>query len=180
MQAHLLHRHGARYPTTDAGPAVLAKRLAAAKTLRATGDLSFLNSWTCSARSSSPSRTPLRSCTCRSARRRDPYAFRTRAVVCTGNCVSRQVRPTAQPVAEARLPHRVAGSHAQERAQLCGRFLWECVVPLVPADRGADRAFNAVPYEDQYHQLITIEWPGQNNTLAPYSPPFSASFLDFR
>ena len=46
-QVHLLHRHGARYPTTGAGPAVLAKRLASAKNLKATGDLSFLNSWAC-------------------------------------------------------------------------------------------------------------------------------------
>ncbi|KAL8283149.1 hypothetical protein RQP46_005927 [Phenoliferia psychrophenolica] len=28
--------------------------------------------------------------------------------------------------------------------------------------------FWGIPYEDQYHQLITIEWPGHNNTLSPY------------
>lgn len=27
---------------------------------------------------------------------------------------------------------------------------------------------HAVPFEQQYHQLVTIEWPGFNNTLAPY------------
>ncbi|KAI5475288.1 phytase [Pseudohyphozyma bogoriensis] len=28
--------------------------------------------------------------------------------------------------------------------------------------------FFGIPYEDQYHQLITVEWPGFNNTLSPY------------
>lgn len=28
--------------------------------------------------------------------------------------------------------------------------------------------FFGIPFEDQYHQLITVEWPGYNNTLAPY------------
>lgn len=29
--------------------------------------------------------------------------------------------------------------------------------------------FFGIPYEEQYHQLITIEAPGFNNTLSPYS-----------
>ncbi|GAA6017029.1 hypothetical protein JCM11491_006134 [Sporobolomyces phaffii] len=28
--------------------------------------------------------------------------------------------------------------------------------------------FFGFPFEEQYHQLVTIEWPGFNNTLAPY------------
>lgn len=29
--------------------------------------------------------------------------------------------------------------------------------------------FFGIPYEEQYHQLITLEWPHYNNTLSPYS-----------
>ncbi|KAK4699178.1 hypothetical protein P7C70_g7086, partial [Phenoliferia sp. Uapishka_3] len=44
--------------------------------------------------------------------------------------------------------------------------------------------FFGIPYEEQYHQLITLEWPGLNNTLSPYSqffrspprPPLTHSF----
>jgi hypothetical protein len=48
-QAILLHRHGARYPTSDASPAVFAAAVNAAAsngTFSATGPLSFLNTWT--------------------------------------------------------------------------------------------------------------------------------------
>jgi len=48
-QVHLLHRHGARYPTSDAAPAKFAAHInAVASTgqLSASGALSFLNTWT--------------------------------------------------------------------------------------------------------------------------------------
>ncbi|KAJ7048716.1 phosphoglycerate mutase-like protein [Mycena amicta] len=48
-QVHLLHRHGARYPTTGEGPAQLAAALnavAATGKLSASGPLEFLNTWT--------------------------------------------------------------------------------------------------------------------------------------
>ncbi|KAJ7486978.1 phosphoglycerate mutase-like protein [Mycena latifolia] len=49
QQVHLLHRHGARYPTSVSPPATFAGQLhAAASTgkLRASGPLAFLNTWT--------------------------------------------------------------------------------------------------------------------------------------
>ena len=49
VQAHLLHRHGARYPThgSDKGPGRFGARLAKANgTFQASGDLAFLGNWT--------------------------------------------------------------------------------------------------------------------------------------
>jgi hypothetical protein len=44
---YMLSRHGSRYPTTGSGaPTFAAKLKNATKTLNATGQLSFLNSWT--------------------------------------------------------------------------------------------------------------------------------------
>ncbi|KAF7968230.1 hypothetical protein HWV62_31613 [Athelia sp. TMB] len=48
-QVHLLHRHGARYPTSGAGPATFAAKLqsiANSTGFSASGPLEFLNTWT--------------------------------------------------------------------------------------------------------------------------------------
>jgi hypothetical protein len=47
-QVHLLYRHGARYPTTDAAPAQFAQKVANAtkQGFEVHGDLSFLADWT--------------------------------------------------------------------------------------------------------------------------------------
>lgn len=46
-QAHLLHRHGARYPTTGAAPAQFAAALQnATSTVNVTGPLEFLSTYT--------------------------------------------------------------------------------------------------------------------------------------
>jgi hypothetical protein len=48
-QVHLLHRHGARYPTSGSAPAAFAAALHAVATgpgFRASGPLHFLNTWT--------------------------------------------------------------------------------------------------------------------------------------
>lgn len=46
-QVHMLHRHGSRYPTTDAGVQKFGEALT--KSIKAgakfTGELSFLNNW---------------------------------------------------------------------------------------------------------------------------------------
>ncbi|MBW0526827.1 hypothetical protein O181_066542 [Austropuccinia psidii MF-1] len=44
-QVHLLHRHGARYPTKSNGPIQFSQNLKAAKGYKASGDLDFLNDW---------------------------------------------------------------------------------------------------------------------------------------
>jgi hypothetical protein len=49
VQVHLIHRHGARYPTSGALPAVFAAKLHAAAIssgFSASGPLKFLNTWT--------------------------------------------------------------------------------------------------------------------------------------
>jgi hypothetical protein len=49
-QVHLVHRHGARYPTSGSPPAAFAAKLhnatVAGTGFTATGDLEFLNTWT--------------------------------------------------------------------------------------------------------------------------------------
>ena len=48
-QVHILHRHGARYPTSGAAPAAFAAKINAAATssgFSASGPLKFLNTWT--------------------------------------------------------------------------------------------------------------------------------------
>jgi hypothetical protein len=48
-QVHLLHRHGARYPTSGSAPASFAATVHAAAangSFSAKGPLSFLNTWT--------------------------------------------------------------------------------------------------------------------------------------
>ncbi|KAH7028624.1 histidine phosphatase superfamily [Macrophomina phaseolina] len=46
-QVHVLHRHGARYPTSSDGSITLAQKIVnATGTFNATGDLAFLNGWT--------------------------------------------------------------------------------------------------------------------------------------
>ena len=49
-QVHLVHRHGARYPTGGSPPAAFAGKLhnatVAGTGFTATGDLAFLNTWT--------------------------------------------------------------------------------------------------------------------------------------
>ncbi|KAH9898095.1 phosphoglycerate mutase-like protein [Cubamyces lactineus] len=49
-QVHLLHRHGARYPTSGSGPSEFSAKLHAAATSKngfsASGPLEFLNTWT--------------------------------------------------------------------------------------------------------------------------------------
>lgn len=49
VQVHLVHRHGARYPTSDALPAIFAANLHATAIttgFSASGPLEFLNTWT--------------------------------------------------------------------------------------------------------------------------------------
>lgn len=49
-QVHLVHRHGARYPTSGSSPAAFAAKLQntvlSGSGFTAKGDLEFLNSWT--------------------------------------------------------------------------------------------------------------------------------------
>jgi hypothetical protein len=50
VQAHLIHRHGARYPTTGTGPAIFAAKVHETANspsgFDASGDLKFLQNWT--------------------------------------------------------------------------------------------------------------------------------------
>ncbi|GAA5863691.1 hypothetical protein JCM8547_003694 [Rhodosporidiobolus lusitaniae] len=130
-QVQLLHRHGARYPTTGAGTEAFAKNVVGASGFKASGNLSFLNGW--------------------------EYKL-------GGEILS--------PFGRAQLfnlgaSFRVKYGHLLEP----GRkpvFRTESQDRMLKSALNFAAGFWGIPFEDQYHQLITIEWPGFNNTLAPY------------
>lgn len=67
---------------------------------------------------------------------------------------------------------RKLNTSTHQCSQFCCRILWQFVVFFLGTTWGETDLpvfLPTVPYEDQYHQLITIEAPGFNNTLAPYS-----------
>ncbi|KAF4623104.1 hypothetical protein D9613_002089 [Agrocybe pediades] len=135
-QVHLLHRHGARYPTSDGGTASFAARLHAAATgsgFSASGDLSFLNTWT----------------------------YKLGAEILT-------------PFGRSQLFNLGIGFR-MKYGELLKDFKDLPVFRTTSEARMLDSAlhfsagfFGVQSYQQEYHQLITIENDGQNNTLSPY------------
>ncbi|KAH9486630.1 3-phytase A [Psilocybe cubensis] len=136
VQAHLLHRHGARYPTSGSGPANFAAKVHAAATgagFSATGALSFLNTWT----------------------------YKLGAELLT-------------PFGRSQLFNLGVGFRVKY-GELLKDFKDLPVFRTTSEARMVDSAvhfaagfFGVQTYQQEYHQLITIENDGQNNTLAPY------------
>ncbi|PPQ67076.1 hypothetical protein CVT25_005677 [Psilocybe cyanescens] len=136
IQAHLLHRHGARYPTTGSGPANFAAKVHAAATgggFLATGALSFLNTWT--------------------------YKLGAE---------------TLTPFGRSQLFNLGIGFRVKY-GELLKEFKDLPVFRTTSEARMVDSAlhfaagfFGVQSYQQEYHQLITVETDGQNNTLAPY------------
>jgi len=135
-QVHLLHRHGARYPTTGAAPSVFATALnAAAATgkLSASGPLAFLNTW----------------------------EYKLGAEILT-------------PFGRAQLFELGVGFRVKYGNLLKG-FTDLPVWRTTSEERMVDSAlhfaagfFGVQAYANDYRQLIEIEAPGFNSTLAPY------------
>lgn len=135
-QVHLLHRHGARYPTTGAGVEKLRDKLAASKSISASGDLSFLNGW--SYQLGAEILTPFG--------REQLFNLGSGFRVKYGGLLNRTEEERAH------LP--VFRTESQDR--------------MLKSALNFAAGFWGIPFEDQYHQLIMIESPGFNNTLAPY------------
>ncbi|KAM0755559.1 phosphoglycerate mutase-like protein [Meredithblackwellia eburnea MCA 4105] len=135
-QIHLLHRHGARYPTSGAGPADFARRISEARGWKASGELEFLNRWTYQL--GAEILTPFG--------REQLFNLGTGFRVKYGRLLDQgSGKPRKKPVFRTESQDRMLKSALNFAA-----------------------GFFGIPFEDQYHQLITIESPGFNNTLAPY------------
>ncbi|KDQ12413.1 hypothetical protein BOTBODRAFT_634205 [Botryobasidium botryosum FD-172 SS1] len=136
---HFLHRHGARYPTSDKhdGPAILAGRLHNAtvegRPWTATGALEFLNDWTF--KLGGELLTP----------------FGRQQLFDLG--VSMRIK-------YGFLLETFNDTLPVFRTESQDRMLYTALNFAI--------GFFGYPIEDQYLQSITIEAPGFNNTLAPY------------
>ncbi|KAH0831037.1 phosphoglycerate mutase-like protein [Lanmaoa asiatica] len=136
---HLLHRHGARYPTAWAsygGPASLARRLhESAKEWDATGRLAFLNGWW----------VVMRFTVLTPFGRQQLYGLGVSMRLKYGFLLEGFTAQNRLPVFRTESQDRM---HASAVNFALGFFGW--------------------PLEGKYEQVITIESSGFNNTLAPY------------
>ncbi|GAA5868433.1 hypothetical protein JCM3774_005376 [Rhodotorula dairenensis] len=130
-QVQLLHRHGARYPTTGTGVSKFADEVVGAEGFKALGNLSFLNGW------KNPLGLEILTPFGREQLFNLGVSFRTKY----GSLLKEGQRP-------------VFRTESQDR--------------MVKSALNFAAGFFGIPFEDQYHQLVTIEAPRFNNTLAPY------------
>ncbi|ORY55956.1 histidine phosphatase superfamily [Leucosporidium creatinivorum] len=148
-QVQLLHRHGARYPTTGAGPAEFAKNVVGREGFKGTGELAFLNDF--EYKLGAEILTPFG--------REQLFAlgvsFRTKY----GQLLD---APALSSTAKRNLP--VFRTESQDR--------------MTKSSLNFAAGFFGIPYEEQYHQLITLEWPHYNNTLSPYMTCINANRPD--
>ncbi|KAF7367981.1 AB hydrolase-1 domain-containing protein [Mycena sanguinolenta] len=137
---HLLHRHGARYPSAWAsygGPAGLASRLnAAASNWTASGKLDFLNEWTY--KLGEEVLTPFG--------RQQLFDLGISMRLKYGFLLKNFTESNTLPV-----------------------FRTESQARMLASAQNFAIGFFGYPFEGQYQQSITIEGPGFNNTLAPYT-----------
>ncbi|BGP43558.1 hypothetical protein JCM10449v2_007599 [Rhodotorula kratochvilovae] len=140
-EVQLLHRHGARYPTSGAGTEAFARDVVGAPGFKASGNMSFLNDW--KYRLGAEILTPFG----REQLFNLGVSFRTKY----GHLLNEGQKPVFRTESQDRM-------HASALNFAAG--------------------FWGIPYEEQYHQLVTIEWPGYNNTLAPYMTCTNANRLD--
>ncbi|EMD38508.1 hypothetical protein CERSUDRAFT_82782 [Gelatoporia subvermispora B] len=136
---HLLHRHGARYPTGWAsygGPANFSARLnKAAAGWNASGDLAFMNDWTY--KLGEEILTPFG--------RQQLYDLGVSMRMKYGFLLQNFTETNTIPVFRTESQDRMLASALNFAI-----------------------GFFGYPFEGQYQQSITIEDPGYNNTLAPY------------
>ncbi|EGO00975.1 hypothetical protein SERLA73DRAFT_178983 [Serpula lacrymans var. lacrymans S7.3] len=136
---HLLHRHGARYPTAWAsygGPSKFAGRLHdAAENWHATGKLSFINDWTY--KLGEEVLTPFG--------RQQLFDLGVSMRLKYGFLLKNFTDSNTIPVFR---------TESQDR--------------MLASAMNFAIGFFGYPFEGQYQQTITIEAPGYNNTFAPY------------
>lgn len=135
-QVHLLHRHGARYPTSGSSPANFAAKLhnaSAGAGFDATGPLEFLATW--KFKLGAEILTPFG--------REQLYALGVGSRVKYGELLKGfSDLPVFRTTSEARM--------VDSALQFAAGF------------------FGVQSYQTSYHQVIEIEEPGFNSTLAPY------------
>ncbi|GAA5972872.1 hypothetical protein JCM11641_003982 [Rhodosporidiobolus odoratus] len=131
-QVQLLHRHGARYPTSDAGTELFYTDVVSASGFKASGDLEFLNNWT--------------------------YKLGGEILTPFGR----------EQLFNLGASFRVRYGHLLDGAKHKPVFRTESQDRMLKSALNFAAGFFGIPFEDQYHQLISIEWPGFNNTLAPH------------
>ncbi|KAI0302585.1 phosphoglycerate mutase-like protein [Russula brevipes] len=133
---NILHRHGARYPTSGSAPSAFATKIHNASTgagFTATGPLAFLNTWTY--KLGAEILTPLG--------RQQLYELGVNTRIRYGDLLK---EATDLPVWRTTSQERMLDSALQFAAGF----------------------FGVQEYSTSYHQLIEIESPGFNSTLAPY------------
>ncbi|KAF9517077.1 hypothetical protein BS47DRAFT_1359844 [Hydnum rufescens UP504] len=165
-QVHMVHRHGARYPTGGEGPSLFASKLHdAAQTgkLRFTKDLAFLNSWTY--KLGEELLTP----------------FGRKQMFDLGVCKSVMLFGLSAVVylcfsMNSYLLAAIPGP-SSNYGNLLKNFTDKETFPVFRSethDRMVKSALNfaagffGIPYEDQYQLSLIVEAFGFNNTFAPY------------
>ncbi|KAK4049313.1 hypothetical protein OIV83_004250 [Microbotryomycetes sp. JL201] len=145
-QVQLLHRHGARYPTTGSGPAELAVKLKSA--VQPSGNLSFLADWT--------------------------YKLGSEILTPFGRGQLFNLGTSFRVKYGALLDEEMPGASARRKPL----FRTETQDRMYKSALNFAAGFFGIPYEDQYEQLVTIEWPDFNNTLSPYMTCHNADRRD--
>ncbi|GAA6064184.1 hypothetical protein JCM10212_002926 [Sporobolomyces blumeae] len=148
-QVQLLHRHGARYPTTGSGTESFARKIKEAKSLKATGNLTFLQDW--EYKLGAELLTPFG----REQLFNLGVSFRTKY----GHLID-------PPLPRGRGEEEEEDDEVEKRKLPV--FRTESQDRMLYSAKNFAAGFFGIPFEEQYHQLVTIEWPGFNNTLAPY------------
>ncbi|MBW0530499.1 hypothetical protein O181_070214 [Austropuccinia psidii MF-1] len=145
-QVHLLHRHGARYPTSDSSTTKFAKLIQSAKanqTFKAHHQLAFLNDW--SYQLGTEILTPFG----RSQMFQLGVSYRQKYGFLLSNLTSQFNQSSS--INQKKLVFRTT---SQDR-------MYHSAINFAAG-------FFGLPSESKYHQLITIEQDGYNNSLAAY------------
>ncbi|KAJ1301150.1 hypothetical protein OPQ81_003562 [Rhizoctonia solani] len=136
---HILHRHGARYPTYDfewGQPPVLVKKLDAIKKINATGQLRFLNEWS----------YPLGAEVLTAFGRGQLYDLGVSMRMRYGHLLDNFTETNTIPVFRTESQNRMLESSINFALGFFGH-----------------------PIEGQYQQVIMTVLPGLNNTISPWN-----------
>ncbi|KAH8929993.1 phosphoglycerate mutase-like protein [Atractiella rhizophila] len=138
-QVHILHRHGARYPTSYSGPENFALKLARhLPNLKTSGDLSFLPSWR--------------------------YTLGAEILTPFGRNQLFQLGVGMRQ----KYGYMLSQGSEEERKGNKLVFRTTSQDRMLKSALNFAAGFWGIPFEEQYDQLAMIEAPGFNCTLAPY------------
>ncbi|OAV95110.1 hypothetical protein PTTG_03881 [Puccinia triticina 1-1 BBBD Race 1] len=144
-QLHLVHRHGARYPTSGTLLPQFGQMIRAAQdngTFQATGDLAFLNQW--------------------------KFKLGSEVLTPFGRSQMFQLGVSYRQKYGFLLPSDPDKPHQQDKAQALPVFRTTSQHRMYHSALNFAAGFFGLPLEGKYHQSIIIENKGFNNSLAPY------------